>query len=305
MSTVPPPPTLPPTYTPQGTPVPPSSDEPRHSSEIKLISHSNLFYWWPVWLVCFVMAAVTWMDGTRMAVVPSNTALEWQRDAEGNTINVATLTLPPKAQRTNSLDSASGVTEYNASHNDKYSPFGVRISERAWPGALFVVTLMITIFVTNVPLRGLLSFIVIMGIALIALIFALLDVWDRIFALLGNLHIHMNMAAYVTIGALVFGIWFVSTFIFDRRTYVIFTPGQIRLRDHIGDGIKAYPTMGASLEKQRNDIFRHIIFGLGSGDLIIHLSGRERQEIRLENVLFLGWRMPKVENVLRSLATAE
>src|SRR5438034_9002481 len=41
--------------------------------EIKIVSHSNLFYWWPVWAVGFVMALLTWFDGHLMAIVPKDT----------------------------------------------------------------------------------------------------------------------------------------------------------------------------------------------------------------------------------------
>src|SRR5438094_4128404 len=38
--------------------------------EIRIVSHSNLFYWWPVWAVGLVMALLTWVDGHLMAIVP-------------------------------------------------------------------------------------------------------------------------------------------------------------------------------------------------------------------------------------------
>jgi hypothetical protein len=40
---------------------------------ITVYSHSNLMYWWPVWLVCFILAAITYMGGNQMAVVPDGT----------------------------------------------------------------------------------------------------------------------------------------------------------------------------------------------------------------------------------------
>ena len=30
-------------------------------------------YWWPVWLVCFILAGITHMSGNQMAVVPDGT----------------------------------------------------------------------------------------------------------------------------------------------------------------------------------------------------------------------------------------
>src|SRR5689334_4557177 len=51
------------------TPLPaakPAEDE----AEIRIVSHSNLFYWWPVWAVGFLMGLMTLYDNHRMAVVP-------------------------------------------------------------------------------------------------------------------------------------------------------------------------------------------------------------------------------------------
>src|SRR5262249_43164412 len=60
-------------------PPPPQVPPPVHApavgtsstEEIKIISHSNLFYWWPVWAVGFLMALLTFIDGYRMAIVPA------------------------------------------------------------------------------------------------------------------------------------------------------------------------------------------------------------------------------------------
>src|SRR5438067_13457386 len=45
-------------------------------AEIRVFGHSNLFYWWPVWLLGFIMAALTYLDGHVMAVVPEGTKVE-------------------------------------------------------------------------------------------------------------------------------------------------------------------------------------------------------------------------------------
>src|ERR1700683_3612341 len=51
------------------TPVHTSTDQ----QEIRIISHSTLFYWWPVWLIGFIMAMMTSIDGSRVAFVPGET----------------------------------------------------------------------------------------------------------------------------------------------------------------------------------------------------------------------------------------
>ena len=49
-------------------PLPRAKSEP---NQVTIISHSNLFYWWPVWVVGFVMAIITYFDGYVMAVLPA------------------------------------------------------------------------------------------------------------------------------------------------------------------------------------------------------------------------------------------
>ena len=42
-----------------------SKDQNSSSEELILVSHSSLFYWWPVWAVGFVLAAITYFMGTQ------------------------------------------------------------------------------------------------------------------------------------------------------------------------------------------------------------------------------------------------
>ncbi len=63
--------------------------------EIVVISHSPIFYWWPVWFVGFLMAALTYLDGHRMAIVPAGTAAERARTVGGHDEPRDVLVLPP------------------------------------------------------------------------------------------------------------------------------------------------------------------------------------------------------------------
>src|ERR1043166_4181534 len=40
------------------------------TSEFRIYSHSTIFYWWPVWVVGYVMAAITFAEGSRAVIVP-------------------------------------------------------------------------------------------------------------------------------------------------------------------------------------------------------------------------------------------
>ena len=285
---------------PGATVAPPGTPRTRASNEIKLISHSNLYYWWPVWVLAFFMAAWTYFENSRLAIVPAHGSVKKAGDGK---FEVEFKTRKGDPLTSKALEDAVKLSEANSA-DANLEVFRPRISANSALGSLFIVVLLLTIIITNVPLRGLWSFIVIMFAFLMALIVSLLGWWDEIFKTVGDLHIHINMAGYLTIGFAVFALWALATWVFDRRAYVIFTPGQIKVCEHIGDAVQTYPTMGISLEKQRDDLFRHYILGFGSGDLILKMPTGEKREIRLPNVLGIGWRLKTVEDMLRTMSTS-
>ena len=276
--------------------IPPTGAISKHS-EIKVISHSSLFYWWPVWALAFFMAIWTAFENNRLAVVPKQTQVTVQPDGSFN------LKWPEGRAPTESLRKAASTTKTNEEFNQHDQTFATRVSEESWLGAAFIVGLVLTIIITNVPLRGLWSFIILILIVLIVLLISLFKVWDQIFESLAGLRIYINLAGYLFIGGCVFVVWAIATFVFDRRSYVIFTPGQIRMCEHIGASVETFPTFGVTLEKQRDDLFRHYVLGFGSGDLILHIGAGEKRDIRLPNVLFIGWRLKAIEEMMRSMAT--
>jgi len=288
--------------------LPPGASGIGKSSEIKLISHSNLFYWWPVWAMSLFMAMWTWVEGSRLAIVPAGTKVTRINDgsynlqvpedkSEGNTDEF-------KKKTTESLRQAEATSTYNTKNTQNEPVFRTRVSEKSGLGIAFVIGLILTIVITNVPLRGLWSFLVIVMMVLLALLIVLFEIQEKIFDAFRELHIHINMAGYLFICVSVFIVWAMATFIFDRRSYIIFTPGQIRVCEHIGASVQAYGTVGVNMEKQRDDLFRHYILGFGSGDLIVRIpSGGEQKEIRLPNILGVGWRLKQVEDMLRQVAT--
>ena len=284
--------------TPPGSISPPGTG-PGKAQEIKLISHSNLFYWWPVWALAFVMAFWTWFEDHRLAIVPSGGQVTKVADGKEGYL----LKFPETKTPSNSLTRAADLTEYNQKNNLNQPVFPARMSQQAALGAVFVIGLILTIVITNVPLRGLWSFVVLILIVLVVLIISLIPSgWDNVFDALAGLHIYINLAGYLFIGTAVFILWALATWIFDRRSYIIFTPGQVKVCEHIGASVEAFGTMGVRLEKQRDDMFRHYILGFGSGDLIVHTPGG--REIKLPNVLGIGWQLKPVEDMMRTMATA-
>ncbi len=282
----------PPTTSPPGTPA--------AKREITLISHSMLFYWWPIWLIGYVMALITYFEDHRLAVVPAGSKLsvksEDQIDDKTTVYRLAVINPP-----THSLEQAKIATDTPGENQTTFRP---RISERAWMGPVFCVILLLTVVITNVPLRGLWSFLVLLLFLVLALLITVVPGgWDSVLGAVFNLHVYINMAGYLFIATAVLILWVVSVFIFDQRTYMRVTPGQIQVCEHVGASIRNFDTTGLSFEKQRDDLFRHWLLGFFSGDLIVRTAGAEKETIRLPNVLWISWRLEEVQQLLREKAT--
>jgi len=226
---------------------PPKEDDPRPEMSIVLVSHSMLFYWWPIWVAGFAMALVTSMGGTTFNV-------------NGHPIRV-----------------------YGSSNL----------------GILFLLTAFLVILITNVTVRGLASTIVILSLVLATVLFAYFGWWDSIFAFVGGLNVYINEGAYFWFSTLMFLVWAGAVFIFDRFSYWRVTPGQMTHIHVFGASSKSYDTQNMSFEKRRDDVFRHWILGMGSGDLVIHaFNAGQRTEILVPNVLFVGRKVAVVERLI-------
>jgi hypothetical protein len=265
--------------------------------EITIVSHSTLFYWWPVWAVGFLLAFITLLDGHHMVVLPAKAELGTK--AEG-TIHV---TVKDKDEE-RKLDGQTVliVPKTRDGSAPKVDWPGVRMTSNKNLGVVYAVVLLLVIFITNVPLRGLWSVIAIVIIICVTIIFALLHWWEHILYYLFFLDIRLNEGGYITISAVLLLFWLLILWLFDPQIYMVFTPGQLRVRLEIGEGETAYDTTGMTIQKQRSDLFRHWILGLGSGDLIVRTAGAQAHQFDLPNVLFIGRKVKLIEEMLRSRA---
>lgn len=260
---------------------------PTQEREIRVISHSTLFYWWLVWAVGFLMAIITLFSPYRMAIVPEGT--QARKAVELTEGKREVLVVPEKGPQ----------LPKNPQTDNPDEPH-LRISPSKNLGVLFMIILLLVIFITNVPLRGLWSVIVIVFIVFLSIIFALLDWWEVIMRYLSFLDIRINLGGYLLFSAILFVLWLIVFLLFDQQIYMVFTPGQLRVRLEIGGAETAYDTTGMTIQKQRSDVFRHWVLGLGSGDLIVRTSGAQSHTFDMPNVLFLGKKVREIEDLLRS-----
>jgi hypothetical protein len=256
---------------------PPRTAATVQPKEIKLISHSPIFYWWPVWAVGYVMALVTYLDGGRLVVLPpgpdGHTALLAAADGQ-----------VPQGER----PAAPAPSPTHMAHNP-------------YLGTWFCITLLVVFVSTNVPLRGLWEWISVLAIALVVAVVCLYGWWQNILDWFYLLHIQINLAGYVFLSTWLFAIWAVTVFYFDTRTYVVISPGQVRTRLAIGQGEKVYDATNLALHLQPNILFRHRFLGLfGAGDLVVRTGGPHAEVFEWPNVLFVRSRLKRIEHLLQS-----
>ena len=293
----------------------PPSPHPAHPSpapapapadrQIRIYSHSALFYWWPVWAVGFLMAILTLVDDQRLAIVPGKTEAIRHATVEGTRENKESF----KVEDRDVLILDKGKHLIPDKPDTKggdlpppISPYLVMARSKNY-GVLWATVLLVIIVVSNVPLRGLWSLLIVLSILVMSLVFALIrfedrTLWEIIFERLHYLDVHINAGGYIFICLVLFIIWAATVFFFDHRTYVMVSPGQVRVCMAVGAGETVYDTTGMTFQKRQDDLFRHWIVGLGSGDLIIHRTNTN-QEIDLPNVLFIGAKVKEIEKLMK------
>jgi hypothetical protein len=259
---------------------PPAGVRPR---EVYVVAHSMIFYWWPVWAVGLLLAGLSLIGGHRLAIVPAGTqaveGLEGGREA---------LVLPAGARLPR--DPETGKPREPT----------LRVASRSGYGVVFIVVVLLVIFITNVPIRGMWSVVVIITVVLGTIILALAGWWDDILEAAGHSHVYINAFGYLAVSLPLLILWLVVVLFFDRRFYMIFSPGQLLVHQEVGTGVVAYDTLGMVVAKRRSDLFRHWLLGFGSGDLIDKTAGASAQQFEMHNILFVGSKLQLIQQMLQT-----
>jgi hypothetical protein len=280
---------------------PPAS--PPANREITIISHSTLFYWWPVWAVGFLLGIVSVFSSWRMVTVPNGTRA--MRDVEvpivgkdgKSAMEKREILVLPEKKRLPTVDPA----DPNSAPLDPR----LHIARDKGFGVLFATILILVIIITNIPLRGMWSVMIIFVVIAAVIIFWLAGWWGPILRNLNYLDIRINAGGYFFISGILCAIWLLTMFLFDKRVYMVFMPGQFKVCTEVGGGEQVYSTIGMTLERQRSDLFRHWIIGMGSGDLIVKTTGAQAHQFEMDNVLFIGRKVQRIEDMLKKQSVVE
>jgi hypothetical protein len=232
-----------------------------------------------------IAALWTFVDGHRVAFVPQSAKLDvgvlsklkGQEDAPEKNVSVI-------------------YSEENAKPAMELTELHMTVSPL--PGVIFTVVLGLVLFVTNISLRGLMSYLVVGFVALLLLILNSFGLLRNLGTFAALLDIRINMGGFLFIATLLLAIWLLSFYFFDRQVYIIFTTGQVKVCAEVGDGEKVYDVTGLHFEKLRSDKFRHGLLGFGSGDLVVYTSGADRREFRFDNVLNIDKKIKDIEALI-------
>ncbi|HEY8505744.1 MAG TPA: hypothetical protein VIL46_14260 [Gemmataceae bacterium] len=256
--------------------------------EVVIISHSPYFYWWPLWAVGFLMAAISYATGHQVAFVPPGTTVERGARVEGYEGPRDVLVAPPGRP----LPVPSPAEDPSELPRLTMTPSNN-------PGIIWALTLCLLVVITNIELRGVWTVIALLALTLLAVVFAFFGLWDLLFAVFRSFDIHISAAGYLGISILLLAVWLFTFLLYDRREYMVFSRGQLRVRMAIGTGETAFDTRGMVVEKKRDALFRHWLIGFGSGDLIVQTSGTTPRQFQMPNVLFINSKLAAIHTMLQ------
>jgi hypothetical protein len=151
---------------------------------------------------------------------------------------------------------------------------------------------------THFSVRGAASLTFIFAGLALSLFLAYMRWWDDILRAFRQLAIFMNLGFYVFFSTAVFIAWVSAVLFVDRFTYWRFRPGQMIYHSVLGDGEQTFDTHGMSVDKKQDDIFRHWVLGLGSGDVQILTTGAKKAEFLVPNVLFVGGKLARIQQLV-------
>jgi hypothetical protein len=216
--------------------------------EVIVYGHSALFYWWPLWVAGYIMAAITWLHHDEVTI--------------------------------------GGKPEW-------FSP-----SQNL--GVTYSLLFLLLLAITSARVRGMKGALIIAGAAFLTLLFVHMDWWNPVLGWLGHQSIYLSLGFYVFTSTLLCIAWVISVFVIDHLSFWRFRPGQVT-HEYLGGIVdKSYDTENMVLQKTQDDLFRHWVIGLGSGDLLMQTMGGQGQQSNVLNVLFV---IGKISRIQRLIAT--
>jgi hypothetical protein len=171
-------------------------------------------------------------------------------------------------------------------------------SSRTSLGVISALIVLLTILITNTQMRGMVSLVVVLSAAFLALLFAYFHWWPDILRWFGEQAVYMNLGFYLFVSTGLLLIWLLVVLVFDHLSFWRIRPGQVTHEYVLGAVEDSYDTDNMVFTKQQADLFRNWILGFGSGDLQMQTMGGRGVVAKVSNVLFVSARMARIQHLI-------
>jgi hypothetical protein len=306
---------------PAAAPAPNSVHGLSASKPFRVYSRSTIFYWWPVWILGFLFALVSYLDGGYMAWVPAGTEAkrDWAVQSAPGQVETMEGLLLPKGDEARHFHLLPPPDSGPADSPVEPEQPHMRMARQKFLGFVFAIVLLLICLHSSLLMRGYRGYFNLALGAMLVLAVPLLEVyapqahvWYWIRYLLYELpDVYLSADGYLFISSVLLLIWLYAFFVYDRLTYMEFAEGQVRVVQEIGEGQLVFDATALTFEKKRDDVFRHDFLGLGflrwfglgyltsgAGDLSFRTGGPNPQAIEWPNVLDVHRTMRRIERVI-------
>lgn len=243
---------------------------------VTLRQHPDIFYWWPIWLLAFVLAGLGTWRGHHLVVAPPGATIE--TDASGT----VAVTPPPATEDAPrpTVKVVGGVPRTGS--------------------VIFLVTLVLVVFLTAVQLGkvGEVILMTLLGLGVVGLLLATIyrpDFFESL-EVLRELPVYLSVGTYLFLGCTLFPLWVLSVLVFPHDT-LTFTGTHLVLQKDFGEIVQPY-TPGAVRVSVSSGGMKEYILGMGSGTVVVTLTGPEPKTFEFHGVLFVGAKMAQVQRLI-------
>ena len=134
-------------------------------------------------------------------------------------------------------------------------------------GVIYTLLFLLLILITSTNVHGMKAALFVAGLAFLTLLFVHMEWWGTILGWLGDQSICLSLGFYLFSSTVLCVVWLFNVFVIDHMSFWRFRPGQIT-HEFLGGVVdKSYDTDNMVLTKRQDDLFRHWVIGMGSGDL--------------------------------------
>jgi hypothetical protein len=183
-----------------------------------------------------------------------------------------------------------------------------------WLGISFTMLLLFVVLATTVRARGINAILLVLLLVGAAAVTHLVMSMEVLFRTPPTILVHLNLAFYMMVSSVLFVVWAIVIFVFDRLSYWRFRGAQIervqKFASVLGRAPESYSVMHVRLTRYSDDLLAHKvlglgIIGLGTSDIDgrIAIFGGGNEQFRIEHVWGASSSLRQIQAMMGPKAT--